>query len=107
MANTNMPYNGVYNALVVDLTVAHTGDSYTFFVDPNEVDNRTYIGYIRVLRVDDVSYISLGEEGNDQIPMEAGSWFTIPYHVGLNTLYVFNSASTVANAILSLLVTVG
>lgn len=106
MPNTIMPYNGVYNSLTVSLNSANNGTGYTFFIDPDNVDNRTYIGYVRVIKADDVCYITLGNESNDQILMESGSWFNFPYHVGFNTIYVYNSASTVTNAKLVLLVTV-
>lgn len=102
-----LPYNGLYNVITVDLNTANNGTEYRVFHDPDNTSSNLYIGYVRVIKADDVCTISLGAADYDQIPMIAGSWFEIQYHRGFNTVYVTNPASSSSTAQLILLVTVG
>lgn len=104
---TIMPYNGLYNVLTIDLTQANNGSEFDFFINPDGNTQDAYIGYVRVLRVDDACTISLGSASNDQIPMIEGAWFNLHYHLGISKIFVTNSASTKSGTVeLQLLVTI-
>lgn len=102
-----MPYNGFYNVLTVDLTTANTNKEFDFFLNTAQGNTQdAYIGYVRVIKADDVCSISLGSSSNDAIPMVAGDWFELHYHVGISKIFVTNPASTASVAQLVLLVTI-
>lgn len=102
-----MPYNnnGFYNVLQVNLNTANNGTEYRFFTD-SYGNQANFVGYIRILRADDVCSIALGNPQNDRIPCVAGAWFTIPFMAGVQSIFVYNPASTNSNALLQVLVTV-
>lgn len=96
-----VPYNGLYNVISVDLLTANNGTAYQFFVNPTTGLQDAYVGYVRVLRADDVCSFSLGSPSNDQIPVSSldggvlqDVWMNVHYHLGITTLYITNPAST-------------